>query len=130
MVFLSQREDLPFPSARNVFEKIVRAEGQTVLGWRTVPTANGELGHTAKLGEPAVRQVFIGRNPERLTGNDDLAFERKLYVIRKQAENQIRYSHMRAGGCVLYRQSLVAHGGLQGHVDVGTGQGLFPGSAG
>ena len=96
MVFLSQREDYRFRCEER-FEKIVRAEGQTVLGWRTVPTANGELGHTAKLGEPAVRQVFIGLNPERLTGNDDLAFERKLYVIRKQAENQIRYSHMRAG---------------------------------
>ena len=96
MVFLSQREDYRFRCEER-FEKIVRAEGQTVLGWRTVPTANGELGHTAKLGEPAVRQVFIGRNPERLTGNDDLAFERKLYVIRKQAENEIRYSQMRAG---------------------------------
>ena len=97
MVFLPRRENLRF-ECEAVFENIVRAEGQMVLGWRTVPTANGELGHTAKLGEPVVRQVFIGRNPERLTGNDDLAFERKLYVIRKQAENQIRYSRMREGG--------------------------------
>ena len=97
MVFLPRRENLRF-ECEAVFENIVRAEGQTVLGWRTVPTANGELGHTARLGEPVVRQLFIGRNPERLTGNDDLAFERKLYVIRKQAENQIRYSRMREGG--------------------------------
>ena len=33
-------------------------------------------------------QVFIGRNPAI---KDDLAFERKLYVIRKVAEQQIRY---------------------------------------
>ena len=96
MVFLPRRENLRF-ECEEVFEKIVRAEGQTVLGWRTVPTANRELGDTARLGEPVVRQLFIGRNPERL-GNDDLAFERKLYVIRKQAENQIRYSRMRDGG--------------------------------
>ncbi len=96
MIFLPQREDHRFICEQR-FEKIIRAEGQTVLGWRTVPTANQGLGHTAKLGEPVVRQVFIGRNPERLTGNDDLAFERKLYVIRKQAENQIRYSQLREG---------------------------------
>ena len=96
MIFLPQRGDYRF-LCEQLFEKIVRAEGQTVLGWRTVPTANQALGHTARLGEPVVRQVFIGRNPERMTGNDDLAFERKLYVIRKQAENQIRYSQVREG---------------------------------
>ena len=96
MVFLPQREDYRHLCEQH-FEKIVRAEGQTVLGWRTVPTSNQGLGHTARLGEPVVRQIFIGRNPERLTGNDDLAFERKLYVIRKQAENQIRHSQLREG---------------------------------
>ncbi len=96
MIFMPQRGDYRF-LCEQLFEKIIRSEGQTVLGWRTVPTANSELGHTAKLGEPVVRQVFIGRNPDRLTGNDDLAFERKLYVIRKQAENQIRYSQLREG---------------------------------
>ena len=96
MVFLPQREEDRYLCEQH-FEKIVRAEGQTVLGWRTVPTSNQQLGHTARLGEPVMRQIFIGRNPERLTGNDDLAFERKLYVIRKQAENQIRYSHLPEG---------------------------------
>ena len=96
MVFLPQRGDFRF-RCEQLLEKIIRSEGQTVLGWRTVPTANAELGHTARLGEPVVRQVFIGRNPERLTGDDDLAFERKLYVIRKLAENQIRYSPLREG---------------------------------
>ncbi len=96
MIFMPQRGDYRF-LCEQLFEKIIRSEGQTVLGWRTVPTANTELGHTAKLGEPVVRQVFIGRNPDRLTGDDDLAFDRKLYVIRKQAENQIRYSQLREG---------------------------------
>ncbi|HNJ05400.1 MAG TPA: hypothetical protein PLB73_14160, partial [Leptospiraceae bacterium] len=40
---------------------------------------------------------FIGRNPAALVGTDALAFERKLYVIRKRAEQAIRYgSHPRA----------------------------------
>jgi glutamate synthase (ferredoxin) len=73
---------------QRLFEEIIREEGQSFLGWRTVPVNNTTLGETAKAGEPVVQQAFIGRSPD-LT--DDLAFERKLYVIRKRAENAIRY---------------------------------------
>jgi len=73
------------------FEQIIRSEGQTFLGWRTVPVNNKSLGETAKGSEPCMRQVFIGRDPE-LT--DDLAFERKLYVIRKRAFSEIRNTTM------------------------------------
>ncbi len=74
------------------FEQVIREEGQTVLGWRTVPTHNASLGETAKSGEPFVRQIFIGCNSAALIGADPLAFERKLYIIRKRAEQVIRYS--------------------------------------
>jgi glutamate synthase (ferredoxin) len=70
-----------------IFGGIVAAEGQRVIGWRDVPTNNSTLGATAKASEPFMRQVFIKRNA-KLT--DDLAFERKLYVIRKRATNEIR----------------------------------------
>ncbi|HQY94713.1 glutamate synthase large subunit, partial [Caldilinea sp.] len=73
-------------------EAIVAEEAQTLLGWRTVPTDNSSLGETAKAGEPYVRQIFVGRNSDALIGRDALAFERKLYVIRKRAEQAIRYS--------------------------------------
>ena len=56
-----------------------------------MPTDNATLGATAISGEPFVRQVFIARNAGALVGNDPLAFERKLYVIRKQVERAIRY---------------------------------------
>ncbi len=75
-------------ACEKLFDQIVAEEGQTVLGWRTVPTVNTSLGLTAKASEPFVRQVFIGRNSKLA---DDMAFERKLYVIRKRAENLIRY---------------------------------------
>src|SRR5207249_7936058 len=74
-----------------------------VLGWRTVPTNNASLGTTARLSEPFMRQVFIGRNKKLA---DDLAFERKLYVIRKRAENAIRYSGKVQGGDFFYVSSL------------------------
>ena len=76
------------------FEKIVLEEGQEMLGWRDVPTNNGTLGETAKAGEPFIRQVFIGRS---IQVTDDLAFERKLYVIRRRAENTIRYGALEYG---------------------------------
>jgi len=88
MVFMptkrSQRTE-----CEKIFANIVAEEGQRLLGWRTVPTNNVTLGATARASEPFMRQVFLGRNA-KLT--DDLAFERKLYVIRKRAENAIRYS--------------------------------------
>ncbi|HEX4644648.1 MAG TPA: glutamate synthase subunit alpha, partial [Verrucomicrobiae bacterium] len=70
-----------------IFGKIVAEEGQHVIGWRDLPRSNSTLGATAKASEPFMRQVFIQRNP-KLT--DDMAFERKLYVIRKRATNEIR----------------------------------------
>ena len=71
------------------FEQVVQSEGQVFLGWRTVPTSSAALGDTALSCEPFMRQVFIGRGPG-LT--DDLAFERKLFVIRKRAYTDIRTS--------------------------------------
>ncbi|MEQ1581946.1 MAG: glutamate synthase central domain-containing protein, partial [Steroidobacteraceae bacterium] len=71
------------------FEQIVQSEGQSVLGWRTVPTDNSMLGETAKSSEPFMAQVFIGRGADV---ESELAFERKLYVIRKRAYNEVRTS--------------------------------------
>lgn len=72
---------------REILEKIVVEEGQTVLGWRDVPTDHSSLGNIAQSSEPFMQQVFIGRNPNI---SDDLIFERKLYVIRKLSHTEIR----------------------------------------
>lgn len=69
-----------------MIEEIVMAEGQSVLGWRDVPTDDSSLGPTAVSGEPTFRQIFIKRADEI---NDVDTFERKLYVIRKLAEHAI-----------------------------------------
>ncbi|HMN29924.1 MAG TPA: glutamate synthase subunit alpha, partial [Caldilineaceae bacterium] len=90
MLFLPQDAKLRSDFEQR-FAQIVRQEGQLLLGWRTVPTDNSPIGETARRGEPVVRQVFIGRNNTKLIGSDELAFERKLYVIRKLAERSIRY---------------------------------------
>ncbi|MCE1252157.1 MAG: glutamate synthase large subunit, partial [Anaerolineae bacterium] len=71
----------------SIFEKIVEDEEQKVLGWRTVPTDDSTLGDKARDCKPVVRQVFIERHPHI---KDNLAFERKLYIIRRLAEKAIR----------------------------------------
>jgi glutamate synthase domain-containing protein 2/glutamate synthase domain-containing protein 1/glutamate synthase domain-containing protein 3 len=87
---------------QKMVEEIIEAEGQRFLGWRDVAVNDFALGQTAKIAEPVVRQVFIGRQ-RRLP--DDMAFERKLYVIRRRAENAIRYSGL-PGGKDFYISSL------------------------
>ncbi|GAB7389372.1 glutamate synthase large subunit [Bacillaceae bacterium] len=78
------------PAERAFYEKeleaVVAAEGQKMLGWRTVPTDDTRIGKTARESQPFVRQVFIGASDDLA---DQLAFERKLYVIRKQVEKTV-----------------------------------------
>ena len=99
-----------------IFEKIVHEQGQSLLGWRTVPTNNRWIGKTARAGEPYVRQVFIARNPEI---KDAPAFERSLYVIRKRSESAIRHSGKAIGAefyvCSLSQRTLVYKGMLTAH---------------
>ena len=104
MLFMPQ-DKTERTSVQKAFEKIVAEEGQTVLGWRDIPTDNSSLGKTAQASEPFMMQVFIGRDASI---KDDLAFERKLYVIRKVAEQRIRYSPFMMGGKWFYVSSLSA----------------------
>jgi glutamate synthase domain-containing protein 1 len=70
-------------AAMQLFEHVIREEGQKFLGWRTVPVKSEILGKTSGRYEPVMKQVFIGRSAD-LT--DTMAFERKLYIIRKRSE--------------------------------------------
>ena len=74
-----------------IVEEIIKAEGQTVLGWRVVPTDSSSLGPTALAGEPTFKQIFIGRGDNVA---DEMGFERKLFVIRKLVENAVATSDL------------------------------------
>ena len=97
MVFLPPEKQLR-QKIEERFEQVVRAEGQKFLGWRTVPTDNSSLGETAKSEEPEVRMAFVGRSASI---KEDLAFERKLYVIRHRLFNEVRYAGA-PGGSFFY----------------------------
>ena len=75
------------PERRRAFEQLIEqtieAEGQRVLWWRDVPVDDRYVGETARLSAPVIRQVIIEAGEEI---EDQGAFERKLYVIRRVIE--------------------------------------------
>ncbi len=68
------------------FEHFIKVEGQKLLGWRDVPTDPAGLGKTVLDGMPLIRQAIIAAGPHI---RDADHFERKLLVIRKQAQNPL-----------------------------------------
>jgi glutamate synthase (NADPH) large chain len=66
-------------------ERIATEEGQHVLGWRDVPVDPQHVGRDAGKAAPFIRQLFIAAHDDL---PDQLAFERKLYVIRRLIEKE------------------------------------------
>ncbi|MFL6444454.1 MAG: glutamate synthase large subunit, partial [Candidatus Sulfotelmatobacter sp.] len=83
-------EKHPRLQCEGILERIVREEGLTVLGWRDTPVYASSIGRVARASQPYIQQIFVGRP----SGMDEDAFERKLYVVRKRAENEVRESGM------------------------------------
>src|SRR5918912_1144731 len=83
MVFLP-REPAERRACELLAEQTVAEEGGRFLGWRDVPTDDSALGQVARESMPVIRQLFIARD-----GLSEGAFERRLYVIRRQLENAI-----------------------------------------
>ena len=94
MVFLPRPHASHRHFCETALESIVRDEGLSVLGWRDVPTDNSTVGLWAQSHEPIMRQVFIAR-PDSVA--DEMAFERKLYVVGKRAAHEIRHSDEEEG---------------------------------
>jgi len=88
MLYLPQEEEARTDAEATVL-RFVESEGQHLIGWRDVPVNNEGLGVSVRPTEPVIRQVFIGCGG---VCPDQTAFERKLFVIRKQIDNFIRES--------------------------------------
>ena len=87
-------------ACESAVSRIVAEEGQLCLGWRDVPRNNSRLAQAARDIEPVIRQVFI---ESTLKNQDD--FERKLFVIRKRIEHEVRRLNI-ADGKMFYIPSL------------------------
>ena len=74
---------------QDIFEKELKAQGLTILGWRNVPVDTSNLGTLAAQTQPKTRQVFVGKGKEKLS---DIQFNAKLFAARKIAEHEIHKS--------------------------------------
>jgi glutamate synthase (NADPH) large chain len=70
--------------AVRLLERTVEDEGQHVLGWRDVPVDEAQCGVTARACAPVIRQLLVAAGDA--FADDQDAFERKLYVIRRVVE--------------------------------------------
>ena len=65
-----RRPDLPAARSveratlKSLIARIVAEQGQTLLGWRSVPTDDSSLGDRARAVEPVFEQLFIGQGSE------------------------------------------------------------------
>ena len=103
LVFLPQDEkERAF--CKESMEKLVVDAGQKMLGWRDVPqmTDLADVGPTARTSEPVIEQIFVAA-ADGLEGD---AFERKLYMIHKQASHLLRGSETLEQALMFYICSL------------------------
>jgi glutamate synthase (NADPH/NADH) large chain len=87
MVFLPV-EPRPRLECEGILERIIQEEGLTVLGWRDTPIDGSAIGRVARVSQPYIEQIFVGR----AKGMTEDQLERKLYVVRKRAEAEIAAS--------------------------------------
>jgi len=82
-------KDVRIHSFLDIFNKSIKEEGLSLLGWRKVPVDNTTIGRVARDAEPEIWQPFIGQGDETIN-QDEL--ERRLYRVRKQVGKEIHYS--------------------------------------
>jgi glutamate synthase domain-containing protein 1 len=82
MVFMPQSSDMRAKCV-NMVEKTIVAEGLGVLGWRQVPVNERAIAGQAREQQPAIMQCFVHGK-----GYASEVLERKLYVLRRQIEQQ------------------------------------------
>ncbi len=84
--FFLPRDEFARGKAREFIEAAAASQGLVVLGWRALPVDSSDLGDAVRAVEPVHGQIFIGRGPNVA---DDADFERRLYLARKTASNEI-----------------------------------------
>ncbi len=73
-----------------VVEGILRNRKIKVLGWRDVPVNPNELGDKARRTMPVIQHLFV----ERPADMDDNAFERALYLVRREIRVKAKASQL------------------------------------
>ena len=84
MIFFPQDEEIR-EECRGILNRRIKKLDMTLLGYRKVPTLHDSLGEGSLSVEPHVEQLFVKR-PDLV--ENDLAFERKLYIL------PVSYTHL------------------------------------
>ncbi|HEV3034393.1 MAG TPA: glutamate synthase-related protein [Solirubrobacteraceae bacterium] len=104
-------DEAPRQRLEELLERIVRDEGQELLGWRDVPVDEQHMGEVAAACAPMIRQLFVGAGAAQ-RGDQD-AFERKLYVIRRisdlTAEDPGLYVSSSSSRTINYKGMLISY---------------------
>ncbi len=91
MVFLPQSTN-QYNYCNTILETEIKNQNLEVLGWRDVPVNSTHLGKIAKKNEPKIKQIFVGKNDNKLT---DHQFNAKIFAARKIAEHKINASKLK-----------------------------------
>ena len=86
IAFLSQDEKLLKTAIRRL-EQIAEEEGLEVIGWRDIPIDASEIGSSARVAMPFMKQIFV-----KASENEDISgldLDRKVFPFRKRAEREI-----------------------------------------
>ena len=99
---------------QKIMERAVVTEGLDLLGWRDVPVDNTTIGVTARSVEPVIKQIFVGAGADI---KDQLAFERRLYCVRKRTAWGVRRAGLNDNNenfyaCSLSSKTLIYKGQL------------------
>jgi glutamate synthase (NADPH/NADH) large chain len=85
-----------------ILEKHIKEQGLKVIGWRDVPLDESVLGEIAAKSQPAVKQIFVGKENDE---QDEFQFNLKIFIARKKAEHEI-YSSKLSESSYFYLPSL------------------------
>ncbi len=99
---------------QQIMERAVATAGLVLLGWRDVPVDNTMIGVKARSVEPVIKQIFVGASADV---KDQLAFERRLYCVRKRTAWEVRQAGLNDNNenfytCSLSSKTLIYKGQL------------------
>lgn len=102
-VFLPQ-DDVQRKYCMDIVEKIIADEGQKFIIWRDVPVdiEKANIGNIAKKSQPIIKQIII----QSASDLDNKAFERVLFIIRKNVSKIIRNDDSLSQALLFYICSL------------------------
>ncbi len=101
-MFFLPEDEVGAENVCRIFDQLAVSEGLTVLGWRNVPCHPAQLGAGARRTMPRIRQCFLRKPPDVLSGAD---FDRRLYVLRRVFEKQDTEAYICSMSCrtVVYK---------------------------